>query len=98
MIQALEGSGSRNQEEQIKKGQLKNRQRSTFETRGQSINHELQLTWFGSKILRRLEDLEIQLQNPVGDLRTLSTWHVKWITCDKVIFSTCDLFKPSWNL
>ena len=31
--------------------------------RRQSSNHELQLTWFGSKILRRLENLEIELQS-----------------------------------
>ena len=47
---------------QIKKWQYQNWQGSTTENRRQSVNHELQLTWRRSKILRWLENLEIQLR------------------------------------
>ena len=50
------------------------------------------------KIWKFNSDQQVVVQNLVGDLRTLSTRHVKWITSDEVIFSMCDLFKPSWNL
>ena len=50
------------------------------------------------KIWKFNSDRQVVVQNPVGDLRTLSTWHVKWIMCDEVIFLMCGLFKPSWNL
>ena len=57
-------------------------------------NHELQLTWPGSKILRRLEDPEIQFRptgcSPEPCWRPQNTVHM---ACE-----TCDLFKPSWNL
>ena len=62
-------------------------------------SHGLDPKFFGDwKIWKFNSDQQVVVQNPVGDLRTLSTQHVKRITCDKVIFSTCDLFKPSWNL
>ena len=62
-------------------------------------SHGLDPKFFGDwKIWKFNSDRQVVVQNLVGDLRTLSTWHVKCITCDEVIFLTCDLFKPSWNL
>ena len=62
-------------------------------------SHGLDPKFFGDwKISKFNPDQQVVVQNPVRDLRTLSTWHVKWITCKEVIFSMCDLFKPSWNL
>ena len=62
-------------------------------------SHGLDPKFFGDwKIWKFNSDPQVVVQNPVGDLRTLSTRHIKQITCDKVIFSMCDLFKPSWNL
>ena len=62
-------------------------------------SHGLDPKFFGDwKIWKFNSDQQVVVQNPVRDLRTLSILHVKWIMCDEVIFSTCDLFKPSWNL
>ena len=62
-------------------------------------SHGLDPKLFGDwKIWKLNSDQQVIVQNPVGDLRRLSTWHVKWIMCDKVIFSMYDLFKPYWNL
>ena len=62
-------------------------------------SHSLNPKFFGDwKIWKFDSDRQVVVKNLVGDLRTLSTRHVKWITSDEVIFSTCDLFKPSWNL
>ena len=59
-------------------------------------SHGLDPKFFGDwKIWKCNSDWQIVVQNPVGDLRTLSTWHVKQITSDEVIFLMCDLFKPS---
>ena len=62
-------------------------------------SHGLDPKFFGDwKIWKFNSDRQVIVQNPVGDLRILSTQHVKWIMCDEVIFSMCNLFKPSWNL
>ena len=43
-------------------------------------------------------DRQVVVQNPVGDFRTLSMRHVKRAMHEDIIFSMCDLFKPSWKL
>ena len=62
-------------------------------------SHGLNQKFFGDwKVWKFISDRQVVIQNTVGDLRTLSTRHVKQITSDEIMFSTCDLFKPSWNL
>ena len=61
-------------------------------------SHGLNSKFFGDwKIWKFNSDSQVVVQNPVGDFRTLSTRHVKWVTHDDIIFSICDLFKPSWK-
>ena len=62
-------------------------------------SHGLDLKFLGNwKIWKFNSVRQIIVQNSIGDFRTLSTRHVKWVTHDDIIFLTCDLFKPSWNL
>ena len=62
-------------------------------------SHGLNSKFFGDWTVWKFNsDRQVIVQNPVGDFRTLSTRHVKRIMSDEIIFSTCDLFKPSWNL
>ena len=62
-------------------------------------SHGLDPKFFGDwKIWKFNSDRQVVVHNPVGDFRTLSTRHMKQITNDEIIFSTCDLFKPLWNL
>ena len=53
---------------------------------------------FGWKAWKFNSDRQAIVQNPGEDFRTLSTRHVKQVTHEDIIFSTYDLFKPSWNL
>ena len=62
-------------------------------------SHGLDLKFFGDwKIWKFNFDRQVIVQNQVGDFRILSTRHMKRVTHDDIICSTCDLLKPSWKL
>ena len=62
-------------------------------------SHGLDPKFFSDwKIWKFNSDRQVIVQNPVGDFITLSTRHVKRVTHDDIIFSTCDLLKLSWKL
>ena len=62
-------------------------------------SHSLDPKFFGDwKIWKFNSDRQVIVQNRVSDFRTLSTRYMKRVTHDDIIFSTCDLLKPSWKL
>ena len=61
-------------------------------------NHGLDPKFHGDwKIVDFNSDRQVVIQNSVGDHRVMSTRHVKKATFDDMIFSTLDLFKPTWK-
>ena len=61
--------------------------------------HGLNPKFFGDwKIVHFRSDRQVVIQNNAGDHRVMSTRHVKKATFKDIIFSTCDLFKPSWKI
>ena len=62
-------------------------------------SHGLDPKFFGDwKVWKFNSDIQVVVQNPIGDTWVLSTRHVKWVAHDDIIFSACDLFKPTWKL
>ena len=41
---------------------------------------------------------QVIVENSLGDKQVLSARHVKKASPEDIILSTCDYFKPSWNL
>ena len=61
-------------------------------------NHGLEPKFHGDwKVVDFNSDRQVVIQNNVGDHRVMSTRHVKKATFDDTVFSTNDLFKPTWK-
>ena len=61
-------------------------------------NHGLETKFHGDwKIVDFNLDRQVVVQNCAGDRRVMSTRHVKKAMFDDTIFSTLDLFKPTWK-
>ena len=60
--------------------------------------HGLDPKFFGDwKIVDFRSDRQVVVQNSAGDCRVMSTKQVKKTTFKDIIFSTLDLFKPTWK-
>ena len=61
-------------------------------------NHGLEPKFHGDwKIVDFNSDRQVVIQNNVGDCRVMSTRYIKKATFKDTVFSTNDLFKPTWK-
>ena len=61
-------------------------------------NHRLEPKFHGDwKVVDFNSDRQVVVQNNAGDRRVMSTRHVKKATFNDMVFSTLDLFKPTWK-
>ena len=61
-------------------------------------NHGLEPKFHGDwKIVDFNSDRQVVVQNNAGDCRVMSMRHIKKATFNDMVFSTLDLFKPTWK-